>query len=297
MKRFTAAIIQYSVKPGNLNANAIQFEKFARKARKNFHADIIVGPETCLTGFISAATKDEILPLTLHARHSLCRHFSTLAKEINAHLVVPAYENVRGTIYNTVFFFDRKGKLREERYRKTHLFPSERIENGGVCTPGNKAVVIDTDIAKFGIIICYDGDFPELSRVTTIKGAEVILRPSALLRPYEIWLLTNRARAYDNHVYVIGANSVGPDYNGFNHFGQSMIIHPNAHVIAQARGTDDIIAAELEPEPIRYISIGSKTPMLFDHLHDRNIPAYGNYLHKKARANFPNSPGHKRKRK
>ncbi len=297
MKKFTAAIIQYSVKPGDLIVNAMRYEKFARKARKDFQADIVVGPEACLTGFVSAASKNEILPLTLHARHSLCKHFSNLAKEIDAHLIVPTYENIRGTIYNSVFFFDRKGKLRPERYRKTHLFPSERIENGGVCSPGNKTVVIDTDIAKFGIIICYDGDFPELSRVTAIKGAEVILRPSALLRPYEIWLLTNRARAYDNHVYVIGANSVGYDFNGINHFGQSMIVHPNAHVIAQARGTDDIIAAELDPDPIRFISVGSKTPMLFDHLKDRNILAYGNYLYKKAGANFPNSKGHKKNRK
>ncbi len=297
MKRFISAIIQFSVKPGDLNTNAKQFEKLARKARKNFQADIIVAPESCLTGFVSTAEKNEILPLTINARHSLCKHFSNLAKEINAHLVVPAYENVHGKIFNSVFFFDRKGKLRTERYRKTHLFPSERIENGGVCTPGNKAVVINTDIAKFGIIICYDGDFPELSRVTTVKGAEVILRPSALLRPYEIWLLTNRARAYDNHVYVIGANSVGSDYNDVNHFGQSMIVHPNANVIAQARGTDDIIAAELEPDPIKFLSIGSKTPMLFDHLKDRNLSAYGNYLHKKAKANFQNSAKHKKNRK
>jgi len=289
MKKFTAAVIQYSVRPGDFLANAKRFEKFARKAKKQFKADIIIAPETCLTGFVSAASKKEILPLTLHARNPLCKQIASLAKEIKAHLVVPAYESVGGKIYNSVFFFDRKRGLRPERYRKTHLFPSERIENGGVCSPGNKAVVVKTDLANFGIIICYDGDFPELSRVTTIKGAEVILRPSALLRPYEIWKLTNRARAYDNHIYVIGANAVGTDYNGTIHFGQSMIVHPNAHVIGQARGTDDIIAADLDPDPIRFISVGSKTPMLFDHLKDRNIPAYGNYLNKKAGANFPNS--------
>ena len=49
----------------------------------------------------------------------------------------------------------------------------------------------------------------ELCRVMAIKGAEIIVRPTALLS-FEIWI-TNRARAYDNHVYLIGVNSVGPD--------------------------------------------------------------------------------------
>ena len=297
MKRLIAAIIQYSVIPGDISANAKRFEELAREAKEKFSADIVVAQETCLTGFVGSADKKDIMPLTIKAGNSLCRHFSSLANEINAHLVVPAYENSKGDIYNSVFFFDKTGKLRPERYRKTHLFPSERIENGGVCSPGNKAVVVKTDIANFGIIICYDGDFPELSRVTAIKGAEIVLRPSALLRPYEIWSLTNRARAYDNHVYLLGANSVGPDLSGFNHFGQSMIVNPNAHIIAQARGTDDIIASELNPDPVRFISEGSKTPMLFDHLKDRNISAYGNYLYKKARANFQNSEPGKKNRK
>ena len=54
------------------------------------------------------------------------------------------------------------------------------------------------------MIICFDGDYPELSRITAVRGAEVICRPSALLRSADIWELTNRARAYDNHVYVVG---------------------------------------------------------------------------------------------
>ena len=64
------------------------------------------------------------------------------------------------------------------------------------------------------MIICFDGDYPELSRITAVRGAEVIVRPSALLRSADIWELTNRARAYDNHVYVVGANATGTDPGG-----------------------------------------------------------------------------------
>ena len=74
--------------------------------------------------------------------------------------------------------------------------------------------------------ICYDGDFPELYRAEAIMGAEVICRPSALLRSFEIWELTNRARAYDNHVYIVACNAVGPDAGGNYYFGHSMIVDP-----------------------------------------------------------------------
>ena len=63
-----------------------------------------------------------------------------------------------------------------------------------------------------------------------IKGAEIIVRPTALLRSFEIWDITNRARAYDNHVYLIGVNSVGPDGGGNYYFGNSMIAVSYTHL-------------------------------------------------------------------
>jgi predicted amidohydrolase len=85
-------------------------------------------------------------------------------------------------------------------------------------------VVVETPLANIGLSICYDGDFPELFRAEAIMGAEVIARPSALLRSFEIWELTNRARAYDNHVYIVACNGVGPDAGGNYYFGHSMIV-------------------------------------------------------------------------
>lgn len=64
------------------------------------------------------------------------------------------------------------------------------------------------------MIICFDRYYPELSRITAINGAEIICRPSALLRSADLWELTNRARGYDNHVYLIGANAIGTDRAG-----------------------------------------------------------------------------------
>ena len=111
-----------------------------------------------------------------------------------------------------------------------------------------------------------------------IMGAEVICRPTMLTRSFEIWELTNRARAYDNHVYMVACNGVGPDAGGNYYFGHSMIVDPIAHKLAQGRGTEEVVFAELNPDPIKFMTYGTKTPMTFDHLADRNLAAYRNIL-------------------
>lgn len=135
-------------------------------------------------------------------------------------------------------------------------------------------------------MICYDGDFPEVSRILAIKGAQIIVRPSALLRGFDIWETTNKMRAYDNHVYVVAVNAIGTDASGTHYFGHSMIVSPIAQVLAIGRGTEDIVYAELDPDPLKKISYGSDAPMTFDHLEDRNVASYGKVLLRKARSVF-----------
>ncbi len=201
------------------------------------------------------------------------------ARRLGVHVVFPTYERgpARDVVYNAAALFDRQGELAAV-YRKTHLFPTERRSGGGWSTPGREPVVVKTELADIGLTICYDGDFPELYRAEAIMGAEVICRPSALLRSFEIWQMTNQARAYDNHVYIVACNGVGPDAGGNYYFGHSMIVSPIAQVQALARGSEEVIAMKLDPDPIKRITYGATTPMIFDHLQDRNLDAYRNIL-------------------
>jgi len=82
-------------------------------------------------------------------------------------------------------------------------------------------------VAGYSIVRNTDAEAKaELARITAIRGAEILCRPSALLRSADLWELTNRARAYDNHVYVIGSNATGVDPAGTIYFGNSMIVTP-----------------------------------------------------------------------
>jgi predicted amidohydrolase len=160
------------------------------------------------------------------------------------------------------------------KYRKTHPFGGESAASGGWTTPGSNLEVFDTELGRIGMIICYDGDFPETARILARKGAEIIARPSAFLRNFDIWSLTNRARAFDNHVFMVAANATGVDAAGRHYFGHSMIAAPNVTVPALGAASEDIVSAELNPSLMNSQTPGSSSARVFDHIRDLNTGLY-----------------------
>lgn len=286
MKEFVAAGVQIAITPNDVANNLIKIVEWIDCAVKEYAAELIVFPETVTTGFTPGISPEELWDLVDTIPGRLTEPVAQAAKKHGVYIVLPTYErgNSRGCVYNSAALIGPDGQI-VGIYRKTHPFPSERKAAGGWCTPGTSAEVFDTKLGKIGMIICYDGDFPELSRLLAVKGAEVIVRPAALLRSYEIWEMTNMARAYDNHVYFIAVNALGPDAGNNYYFGHSMIVSPIAQKLALARGTEEIIAVKLNPDPIKYVSYGTKSPMIFDHLEDRNIAIYQEIL-KEAKSQF-----------
>ena len=279
---FVAAGVQIAVTPNDLENNSAKVCQWLKKAKKEHKADFVVFPESVLSGFTPALPLQETYQRVAQPLDNpYLEKIATECRKSRTHAVISFYE--RGPefplIYNSAVLIDDDGQVLGV-YRKTHPFPTERIGGGGWTTPGEETVVVKTKLGDIGMIICYDGDFPELSRVLALKGAEIIVRPSALLRSYEIWELTNMARAYDNHVYFIAVNAVGADAGNNYYFGHSMIISPIAQKLALARGGEEIISAKLNPEPLKYVSYGTKSPMIFDHLEDRNLKAYHDILTK-----------------
>ena len=286
MKEFTVAAVQIAIRPDDIDYNLKKINRWIDKAVEEYEAELIVFPETITTGFTPGVSPGELWDMVDYVPGKLTEPAAQAAAEHGVHVLLPTYERGqnRGEVYNTAVLLGPDGEV-IGKYSKTHLFPTERIKGGGWTTPGKKVEVFDTELGKIGITICYEGDFPELSRLLAVKGAEVILRPSALLRSYEIWEMTNMARAYDNHVYMIGVNAVGPDAGENYFFGHSMIVSPIAQKLALARGTEEIIAVTLDPEPLKYVSYGTKSPMIFDHLEDRNLGVYDGIL-EEARSQF-----------
>jgi predicted amidohydrolase len=286
MKEFTAACVQIAITPNDVQANVTKGLAWLEKAVEEYQAELIVFPESVTTGYETGLSPEALWDLVDEAPGHITRDIQAAARDMGVYVVWPSYRRgtERGEVYNSAILIGPDGEI-IGIYDKTHPAPWERRDGGGWTTVGKRADVFQTPLGNIGMILCYDGDFPELSRLLAVKGAEIIVRASALQRSYDIWYITNAARAYDNHVYVVASNLVGPDACSNYGFGHSMIINPIAWRLAQARGSEEIIAAKLDPDPLRYITWGSKSPQTFDHLEDRNLELYEEIL-KEARSRF-----------
>jgi len=286
MKEFIVAIAQIAITQNDIKANIKKGVAWLKKAVSDYDADLVVFPETVTTGYETGLSAEELWDLVDEAPGRITHDIMEAAKELGVHVVWPSYRRAgeRGFVYNSAILIGPNGEI-IGIYDKTHPAPWERRDKGGWAEVGNRADVFETTLGNIGMIICYDGDFPELSRLLAVKGAEIIVRASAFQRSYDIWYITNSARAYDNHVYLVASNIIGADACGNYGFGHSMIVNPIAWRLAQARGTEEIIAAKLDPDPLRYVTWGSKSLQKFDHLEDRNIALYEEIL-KETRARF-----------
>lgn len=297
MRPFTAAAVQVRPRAEPLTTETIKANihhaiDYAQRCAADTGAELVVLPESVTTGFTPGCSPEALWDLVTDVPGPLTEPFQDAARRLGVHLVWGTYErgSERGIVYNSAVLAGPDGDVLGI-YRKTHPFCTELRSRGGWVTPGDDVSVTQTDLGTVGMIICFDGDYPELSRISAVRGAEVIVRPSALLRSADLWELTNRARAYDNHVFVVGANCTGIDPAGKLYFGNSMIVTPTADVVARAASHECWISARLDPDTaLRSLTPGSSVSQGFDHLADRNLELVRRYaadLTRDASSSFP----------
>lgn len=132
-----------------------------------------------------------------------------LAASHSMYVVLPILELRGDRRYNTSLVIDREGQVAGQ-YDKTHLTMREREELG--LSPGDLYPIFDLDFGKAGIMVCYDGHFPEVSRILALEGAEIIFFPSLQRHQTEAQIdIQVSARATDNFVYVVRASYGHPD--------------------------------------------------------------------------------------
>jgi deaminated glutathione amidase len=293
MRAFTAAAVQLAPVPGPLTAESVKANvdrcvEFVERCVDATGAELVVLPEAATTGFTPGMAAEALWDLVGEVPEAV----RDVARRLRTHVVIGCYTRgpERGTVHNTAAVVGADGAVLGE-YHKTHVFCGEGRAEGGWVTPGDQAIVVDTELARLGMIICFDGDYPELSRIQAVQGAEVICRPSALLRSADIWELTTRARAYDNHVFVVAANATGADPAGVLYFGNSLIVSPIADVLARGASHEGWVSARLDPATaIPSLTPGSNIPQRFDHLADRNLALIERHLddlRRPARTPFP----------
>ena len=171
--------------------NCKQFEPFVVEAAVK-KADLLVLPETLTLVGNGLSYVDAAEPIPGPSTE----FFGRLAQQNKIHLVVGLMERDRSLIYNVAVLIGPDGKM-IGKYRKVAL---PRAESDGGVTPGHDYPVFNTSFGQVGLMVCYEGFFPEVARQLTFHGAEVIAFPVWGCNP-----TLASARACENHVYLVSS--------------------------------------------------------------------------------------------
>jgi predicted amidohydrolase len=206
-------------------------------------ARLIVFPECALTGYCYRS-KEEALPhaqtLPGPASDALARECKERGVFVIAGLLELGEED---DLFNSCLLVGPDGYLGS--YRKIHL-PFLGIDR--FATPGNRPFAVhDLGGLRVGINICYDGSFPESSRVLTLLGADLVVLPTNWPTGALPAIPLSHARALENHIYYAAVNRIGEE-RGFRFIGRSRLLDCDGGVLAEA-GADhpEIIVAEIDP--------------------------------------------------
>lgn len=205
--------------------------EFFVDALSGYRSDFALFPEFFMAPLMAANNHlGEAQAIRALAKHSknLVAKFSELSISYNINIITGSMpEMVEGKLYNVGYLCRRDGST--ERYEKLHVTPDE-VKVWGM-QGGNDLKAFDTDCGKIGILICYDSEFPELSRILADEGMDILFVPflTDTQNGYSRVRSCARARAIENECYVAIAGSVGnlPKVHNMDiQFAQSMVFTP-----------------------------------------------------------------------
>ena len=239
------AAAQIDVSLGELSANLARMEEIVRETASR-GARLTVFPECALSGYCFDSL-DEAVPFAETVPGPATEWLAVSCAWHDVYVVFGLLEREGDRLFNTAVLVGPAGVV--GRYRKVHL-PYLGIDR--FTTPGDAFQVWDAGEVRVGLNICYDGAFPESSRVMALAGADLVCLPTNWPPGAETTAdFAINTRALENNIYYLAVNRVGTE-RGFHFIGRSRICGPTGHTLADApHDREEILYAEIDPAAAR----------------------------------------------
>jgi len=279
--KFRLALIQHAFE-GTTAKTVLKAETLIRKAASE-GANVVALQELFNTSYFCSSVDQSNFALARTIPGPVTDLLSSLAKELSVVILAPIFEkDVPGIYYNSMAVIDADGSLLG-RYRKMHIPEDPGFHEKYYFTPGDLGYkVFDTAYCKIGTLICWDQWFPEAARLTALKGAELLVYPTAIGTLHaesdeekqqftDAWRTIQRSHAIANGCYVASINRVGKEEKSA-FWGGSFVAGPFGDILAEGGEEEEIIAADID------LSAIEPQRQVWPFFRDRRVDSYGSIV-------------------
>lgn len=282
MKKVSVATIQGKW-TGDFKSNAAWYREQVLSLKEK-NVDLVILPELFHTPYFPFEENADFFDLAIEKDDNLVREWQEIAREIHAVVVFPFFEKrAKGIYHNSAFVFERDGSI-AGLYRKSHIPDDPAFYEKYYFIPGDTGFEpIKTSAGTLGILICWDQWFPEAARIMSLKGADLLIYPTAIgwmkSEPKEIyprqqdsWMTVMRGHAIANRTFVIAANRYGVE-GDLNFWGTSFVAAPDGFILEKASADSScILRSEID------FSETEENRRWWPHFRDRRVELYNDIL-------------------
>ena len=228
----------------SMERNLTRTLEFCRAAEGS---DLLFFPEIQLSPFFPQYEKRDVTDYCLRMESPEVAELTAQAKKLGCYLSPNVYMELEGKRFDTSLWISPQGAV-EGRAMMVHVAQAERFYEQDYYTPSEEGFqVFDTPFGRVGIVICYDRHLPESIRTCALKGAELVIIPTAntAAEPMELFQWEIRVQAMQNAVFIAMCNRVGME--GTMEFaGQSLVAHPSGELVCMADDREQLVTCDID---------------------------------------------------
>ncbi len=288
MTLLRTALIQQS-NTADIDDNIKKLEDNIRKVA-NEGAELVVLQELHNTLYFCQTENPGLFDLAESIPGPSTKYFGQLAAELGLVIVTSLFERRASGIYhNTSVVLEKDGTI-AGRYQKMHIPDDPGYYEKFYFTPGDHGFEpISTSVGKLGVLICWDQWFPEAARLMALRGAEILIYPTAIgyddndskeekERQKNAWIISQRGHAVANALPVISVNRTGVEADpegrtkGARFWGNSFVAGPQGEILNIAGENEENLIVDID------LTRSENVRRIWPFFRDRRIDAYDNII-------------------
>lgn len=236
------ALAQISMS-SSISDNLNKAETYIKKAAGS---NLIFFPEIQLSPFFPQYEKKNVDVYCMTEKSYEVQLFTKLAKKQHMYISPNLYMNYHGHRFDTSLWISPEGGI-VDAAKMVHIAQAPQFYEQDYYTPSDDGFkVFDTEFGKIGIVICYDRHLPESIRTCVLKGAELIIIPTAntISEPMEMFEWEIRVQAMQNQVFIAMCNRVGTE-DQMTFSGESLVVGPKGDIIVKADASEQLLICDV----------------------------------------------------